>query len=109
MNDRYYSNFFIAGFTYYDGIEVFEELKIGKELRAVPEFDNRHDPNAVALYLGDYKLGFIPRSCNVQLSKFFKLGYDQLFDFRINRVIPDEHPEKQIGVLVRINPGKSSY
>ena len=27
MNDRHFSDFHIAGFTYYDGIDVFNDLK----------------------------------------------------------------------------------
>lgn len=103
MNDRYFSHFHIAGFTYYDGIDVYRKLKVGVELRAVPEPENRYDPCAVALYLGDKKLGFIPRECNGDISKFLNLGYTELFEFRINRVVPEAQTEKQIGVLVRIN------
>ena len=30
MNDRHFSTFHIAGFTYYNGVDVFENLKINQ-------------------------------------------------------------------------------
>ena len=44
MNDKYYSNFHIAGFTYYNGVDVFDKLKIGVKLRLKAEPKNRYDP-----------------------------------------------------------------
>ena len=39
----------VAGFGFWDGAEVFEELRIGTVLRMVREEDNKFDPYAVAL------------------------------------------------------------
>jgi len=103
MNDRHFSHFDLAGFTYYDGIEVFRELAVGSRLSLKAEPENRFDPNAVALYYGEYKLGYVPRSENEAISKFLNLGYDRLFEVRVNRISPETHPEKQVGVIVRIN------
>ena len=102
MNDRHFSDFHIAGFTYYDGVDVFENLKIGKELLLKAEPKNPHDPNAVAIYYQEAKLGYVPRDKNDAISKFFKLGYTDLFEVKINQVSPDTYPEKQIRVVVRI-------
>jgi hypothetical protein len=106
MNDRYFSDFHLAGFTYYNGVDIFDKLKIGVTLNAVNEPENKFDPYAVALYFEDVKLGFIPRGCNTEISKFFRLGYNDMFEFTISRVIPEAHPEKQLHVLVRIVPRK---
>lgn len=106
MNDRHFSNFSLAGFTYYDGIEVFQELKVGTLLTMQTEPENKYDPNAVAIYYGDKKLGFIPKEENKQIFQFLTLSYTDLFEVRINRVSPESHPEKQVGVVVRINERK---
>jgi hypothetical protein len=106
MNDRHFTHFNLAGFTYYDGIEVFNELKIGTNVTLKAEPENKYDPCAVAVYFVDKKLGFIPRENNELIFKFLELGHTQLFDARINRVSPESHPEKQIGVIVRINEKK---
>jgi len=102
MNDRHFSTFHIAGFTYYNGVDVFENLKIGEELSLKAEPENRYDPNAVAIYYKEEKLGFVPKDENELLSKFLNLGYIDLFEVKINQVSIEAHPEKQIRVVVRI-------
>ena len=83
----------IAGFGYWDGAEVFEELRIGTVLRMVREDDNKFDPYAVALYYGDFKLGFLPQGENHEISKYLEMGYGSIYEVRINRLAPQEHPE----------------
>ena len=104
MIDRHFAHFNVAGFTYYDGAEIFNELKIGTELTAVPEPQNTYDALAVALYFKGKKIGFIPRVSNAQISKLLNHGHVNLFDFRINRLKPDAYPEEQVGVVVKIRP-----
>lgn len=41
--------FHITGFQFWDGALVLDQLKVGMQLRLVPEFDNPHDPRAVAI------------------------------------------------------------
>ena len=82
------------------------ELKIGTQLRLVRERENGFDPNAVAIYLDDYKLGFVPRSENELIAKFLDLGYSEIFDLRVQRIALDTHPEKQVGVVLFINEAK---
>jgi hypothetical protein len=103
MNDRHFASYHIAGFTYYDGVDVFEKLKIGTQLSLRAEPENPFDPNAVAIYYQDAKLGFVPRDENEAMSKFLRLGYTDLFEVKINQVSPEAHPEKQVRVVVRIN------
>ena len=99
---RHFQNFDIAGFSFWDGAIVFNELKIGTELRLERESENQYDPKAVAIYFGEAKLGFVPRTCNDAISKLCEAGYTDIFDVRINRVSPEEQPEDQIGVIVSI-------
>ena len=96
----------LAGFSYWDGAIVFSELHIGTELRMEREVDNKFDPYAVALYYGENKLGFIPRDENKEISKFLEQGWTEMFDVRINRVAPEQHPEQQIGIIIyiKLNP-----
>lgn len=101
---RHYTTFNIAGFSYWDGCIVFNELKIGTELILMREADNKFDPYAVAIYYGEHKLGFIPRGENQEINKFLELGHDDLFEIRINRLSPDAHTEQQVGVIVYIKP-----
>ena len=102
MEKRHLLTTHIAGFGYWDGAEVFEELRIGTVLRMVREEDNKFDPYAVALYYGDFKLGFLPRGENHEISKYLEMGYGGIYEVRINRLAPQEHPENQVGIIVRI-------
>jgi len=99
---RHFSDFCIAGFSYWDGCLAFKDLEIGTELALQREPDNKFDPYAVAVYYNDLKLGFIPRGHNHEISKFLDMGYTGLFEVRINRKNKTENPEQQIGVIVYI-------
>lgn len=90
----------LAGFSFGEGVFVFDQLKIGTELTLQPEPENRYDANAVALYFDKYKLGYLPRSTNREISKFLNAGYTDLFTVKINRISPDQEPENQIGITI---------
>ena len=95
MNDRHFSNFHIAGFTYYDGVDVIDELKIGKSLILKAERENPHDANAVAIYYNKTKLGYVPAEQNEMISKFFRLGYSDIFEAKISQKNEEVHPENK--------------
>ncbi len=99
---RHYDTFTIAGFTYWDGCIVLDQLKIGKELSLVLEDENKFDAYAVAIYFGEHKLGYIPRGANREISKFLEMGYNDIFEVRINRITPEAEPEGQVGIIVYI-------
>ena len=101
MINQHYATCYIAGFTYWNGLDVFDELKIGTKLKLEPT--NGHDPNAVKIRYNDTMLGYIPRGDNEEISKFLQLGYDDLFLVMINRVNTEAHTEKQICVTIKIN------
>ena len=106
MTDKHFSHFDLAGFSYYDGVLVFNKLRIGDLLHLVAEPSNPHDPYAVELYYNDTKLGYIPRAYNQGIAKLLNLGHTNLFEARINRISPDAYPEKQIGVVVWVKTVK---
>lgn len=96
------TNFHIAGFGFWEGCEAFGQLKIGTKLDLIREFDNPFDPYAVAIYFGKFKLGFIPRDHNHDISKYMDMGLDSIYEVRITRISPDVHPEHQVEVIVYI-------
>ncbi|PWA06832.1 HIRAN domain-containing protein [Flavobacterium psychrotolerans] len=95
------AHFDIAGFTYYEGVLAFNELKIGEQLQLKLEEDNKYDPRAVAIYYNDFKLGFVPRSENRIIYKLLKVGIDYL-EIRVQRISKKEHPENQVGVIIHL-------
>ena len=100
MKRRHFTHFAIAGFTYYDGSMAFGELKIGSPLQLVYEPTNKYDPKAVIVKFNDFKLGYIPCGENNEISKLLEMGYTNIFDVRIQRLDPTEHPEQQVSVIV---------
>ncbi len=103
MVNQHYSTFHIAGFTYWDGLEVFDELRIGTELTMEAEPANGYDPNAVKILFKEIMLGYIPRGENEEISKFLQLGYLKMFSVRVSRINTEAHTERQICVTVKIN------
>lgn len=60
-------SFHIAGFQYADGALVLGDLKVGDKLTLCAERDNPHDPEAVAIYYGNTKLGYVPGNGTVKI------------------------------------------
>jgi len=100
-NLRHFNHFNIAGFTYYEGALVFNQLKTGDELQLAFEPDNRYDPKAVIIHYGEHKLGYIPRSQNDAIAKLLEMGHNP-FVCHIQRLDPAANPEEQVGVVVHV-------
>ena len=99
MKHIYYKKLPCCRVFYYEGVLAFEQLKIGTELELKAEPENRYDPNAVAICLGEHKLGYVPRNANYSLSKFLNAGH-HIFETRVQYINKAEHPENQLGVVV---------
>ena len=54
----------LAGFQFYAGRELWDEMKAGDTLVLVREPDNAHDANAVRVDWRGRKLGYLPRAEN---------------------------------------------
>ena len=65
---------FIAGFEHYDGSDTESFLEIGMPLQLNREPHNQHDKNAVEIWTGDAKLGYVPRSANKTVANLMDQG-----------------------------------
>ncbi|MCL2526594.1 MAG: HIRAN domain-containing protein [Coriobacteriia bacterium] len=92
----------IAGFTYHDGAEVFDELKVGKKLSLKLEPDNPFDSRAVAVYAGKLRIGYVPSHENAIISDLLYFGHDDIFEVIVNRVAPENNPERQVNIAIKI-------
>ena len=72
---KYIDSFHLAGFEYYDGLDIIDELTIGTKVSLNLETDNPHDPNAIAIYYDMYKLGYVPANHNLALATYLYYGY----------------------------------
>lgn len=107
MKRKYFTRTRVAGFQYGEGLLCYDELKVGAELTMVRDRENRFDPNAVALYKGAYRIGYLPKSGNEPYADLIDMGWTDLFEVRINKVDPDEHPEEQIGITIFLKENRN--
>lgn len=99
---RHVMDFHLAGFAYYDGIEIINELVLGTLVDLVGEPDNPYDPEAVAIYYKNRKIGYVPRDKNGLMSKLLYFGHHDLFDARVQLVNKEQHIDRQIRIVIRI-------
>jgi hypothetical protein len=64
----------LAGFPFYAGALNWPSLSVGDELRLVREASNVHDSNAVAVYVHDEQLGYVPRVENTTVARMLDRG-----------------------------------
>ena len=100
--DRNILNCHLSGFAHYAGPSVFGELKVGTELFIQAEPDNPYDPEAVAVFYGDKKIGFLPKDRNDILCRTLLYSSTNPYEVFINRISPEVNPDRQIGIVVRV-------
>jgi hypothetical protein len=59
----------LAGFVYYDGKDVWDQIRIGDRVSLIRESRNPHDPGAVRLEWKGHMLGYVPRKENSDLAR----------------------------------------
>ncbi len=89
-------HFYIAGYYYYDGDKIENQLKPNVPLTIKRESNNPHDPKAISLWYKGNKLGFVPRHKNTTLTKLL----DQQIDIKaiINKIYSDANPWNRVFV-----------
>lgn len=103
---RHIDDFHLAGFAYYDGLDVIDELNLGQRVDLVYEEDNPYDKDAVAVYYKGRKIGYVPANHNLPLSTFLYYGYGDMFEARIQAVSLESHPERQFRIVVKIKDNR---
>ncbi len=98
--------FYIAGFRYYDGACVLDELTPSKKLKMVAQPDNPFDPRAIELRCKKAKLGYIPRSENELFALMAFYGHADVFEVRVLHVDPQADPRNQVLVGVYVKDGR---
>ena len=104
---RLITSFYVAGFQYWDGATVLAELKPGERLTLAPEFDNPHDPNALAIYHGSVKLGFVPRTDNELPALLAFYGHADILELRVQQVDLSAAPCKQVRVGMYVTDARA--
>ncbi len=84
----------LAGFQYYEGKALWEQMRIGDALTLVREPDNSHDPLAVRVEWKGNKLGYVPRRENQAVAR--QLDHGNPLEARIVRLVKHRDPWKRI-------------
>ena len=105
---RQLSSFHVRGFQYWDGALVIGDLKTGSSLELRSEFDNPHDANAIALYSGDAKLGYVPATMNEELALMFFYGHEDIYEARILQVNAEADPWEQVRVGLFVKDSRNN-
>lgn len=64
----YLKQFFVRGFSYYDGPTIIDEINKSGQLELVREPKNKFDKRAIALHFNKQKIGYLPRESNKTIS-----------------------------------------
>jgi len=96
----------IAGFNYYDGLDVINKLELGVPVTLKSEPENPYDPDAVAIYFEGTRLGYIPQTKNSYISSLLYLGYSNIIEVKINSHNPDANPENQFRIVVKLKDNR---
>ena len=84
----------LAGFQFHEGEAAWSSMAVGAPLDLVREPDNRHDPNAVAVYFRENKLGYVPRGENGAVAQMLDRGEE--LAATISRLTVDEDPWQRV-------------
>ena len=92
----------IAGFQYYQGELFWEELTAGDPFQLIRELDNSYDENAVAIYRGGVKLGYLPRVENIAVARMMDKGQriDALIETKQKSVDPWERMTVEVWLRI---------
>ena len=88
----------LAGFRYYAGETLWQEMREGDRLALVREADNPHDANAVRIEWRGQKLGYLPRAENRTVATALDAG--EAVDARIAKLRQHKNPWQRVLIEV---------
>ena len=103
---RHYFDCHIAGFKYWDGLEIISNLHDGTAVELRGEPTNPYDPEAVAIYYNEIKIGYIPRDKNSDISRLLYFGHGDIFEAIISAALPNNPPEQRFRVTIKIKDAR---
>lgn len=104
----------IAGITFHDLTDIWDELEEGSKLALVRHKDNKYDKYAVAVALaGDYDgdsdnfdfdfiLGYVPKTENKEIATMMDMGWDEVFECEVSRIVGNNPYRGRIDISIYI-------
>lgn len=90
----------LAGFQYYGGKILWDEMRVGDPLALIREPDNPHDAKAVRVEWRGAKLGYLPRAENRDVAEAMDRGAP--VSGRIGSLVKHANPWKRVRVDVLV-------
>ncbi len=88
----------LAGFRYYAGEDLWQEMREGDRLTLIREADNPHDAKAVRVEWRGQKLGYLPRAENAAVAAAMDAG--EAVDARIAKLRQHRNPWQRVLIEV---------
>jgi hypothetical protein len=86
----------------YDILSVYGELKVGTRVELRCEPDNPHDPESVAVYYNDAKLGYVMSPLIPRVFRYLYFGYGNIYDVYVSGMETEQGPEIDLKIDIRI-------
>ncbi len=64
----------VAGYQYYKGEKIWQNLRVNQNLKLVREHENPYDRQAIEIYRLNKKLGYIPKAGNPVIARMMNNG-----------------------------------
>jgi len=90
----------VAGFEYHRGEAIWPALHVGDELSLVREAANAYDRDAVAVYIGDDQLGYVPQLENRAIAQMLDRG--ERLEGKITRLRAEGHPWHRVRMSISL-------
>ena len=88
----------MAGFQFHGGDAIWESMAVGAPLKLIREPKNSHDPEAVAVFFQDVKLGYVPRGDNSAVAQMLDRG--EKLEATISRLRVDDDPWQRVRLSI---------
>jgi hypothetical protein len=90
----------LAGYQYHRAEGVWPFLRVGEALQLVREPGNPYDPNAIAIYFKNDRLGYVPRKENRALAVMLERG--EQMQAHVIRLANDPDPWQRLRFRVSL-------
>ena len=90
----------LAGFVYYDGDAVWNEMRTGDRLTLAREPANAHDANAIRIQWRGHMLGYVPRKDNADLAR--QMDHGAPVEARVTALEKFANGRRRIAYLVYV-------
>jgi hypothetical protein len=90
----------VAGFQHYNGDDIWGRMKTGDHLHLVREPKNPFDYDAVEVYRGRDKLGYLPRAQNAAIAQMMDRG--MMIKSKIQRLSKNNVAREKVGISVEM-------